>query len=150
MIHLLTTLLFGLALFRGPVPGTLPDVKKPVPDGRAIRLTTFFQIHQCPAPYHVEDYLRAADIYSVDYRLLPAISFRESTCGEYCRLNNHWGWDSARTGFASVRSGIYYVMSQLAYGKPYKGTSLDQKLYEYNPRPSYAIAIKQTMREIGE
>src|SRR4051794_27156841 len=69
------------------------------PDSRTADLQRFFESYQCPRPYHVVDYLEAADAYDVDYRLLPAISVRESTCGVYSRWNNHWGWNSLRDGF---------------------------------------------------
>jgi hypothetical protein len=79
------------------------------PDERRLKLQAFFQTYKCPAPYHVDDYLREADKNAIDYRLLPAISVRESTCGRHSRLNNHWGWDSTHSGFTSVRAGIRYL-----------------------------------------
>ena len=83
-----------------------PDSLERVSDQRHARLETFFQSFGCPAPYHVREYLGAADTYDIDYRLLPAISVLESTCGIYQRENNRWGWASARKGFASFRAGI--------------------------------------------
>ncbi|MGH9665267.1 MAG: hypothetical protein ACRD9L_12665, partial [Bryobacteraceae bacterium] len=148
MVRFLTSLLFSLVVCQAPVPNALPPAECGVPDGRMVRLETFFDLHGCPAPYHTTDYLRAADRYALDYRLLPAISVAESTCGQYCRLNNYWGWDSARTGFVSVPSGINYITKQLAHGVYYKGVSLDQKLHAYNPGSSYASFIKKLMREI--
>lgn len=150
MVRLLTTLLFSLLICEAPAPSGLPAVKWSVPDGRMVRLETFFHMHGCPAPYHTTEYLRAADRYGLDYRLLPAISVRESTCGQYCRLNNYWGWDSARTGFTSVPSGINYIAKQLTHGVPYRGASLDQKIRRYNPVGSYASSIKKLMREIDK
>ena len=73
-----------------------PDSLRPVEDQRHTKLETFFQSFGCPAPYHVKEYLGAADTYAIDYRLLPAISVLESTCGLYQRQNNRWGWASAR------------------------------------------------------
>src|SRR5882724_5036889 len=86
----------------------------PQTDDRPIKLETFFKSYQCPQPHYVEEYVRAADMYDIDYRLLPALSIRESTCGQHNRLNNHWGWDSARKGFASVPRGIEFVARKLA------------------------------------
>jgi hypothetical protein len=117
-------------------------------DGRALKLASFFEAHQCPQPYHAEEYVRAADLYSVDYRLLPAVSVRESTCGLHQRLNNFWGWDSARTGFASVTRGIHFILRQLAFSRPYRGKSVDEKLYVYNPNPQYVKEVHELMREI--
>lgn len=117
-------------------------------DRRAVKLKSFFKAHQCPEPYHAEEYIRAADLYAIDYRLLPAVSVRESTCGAHQRLNNFWGWDSARSGFESVSRGIHFILSQLAWGRFYRGKSLDQKLRVYNPNPQYVREVRQLMREI--
>jgi hypothetical protein len=117
-------------------------------DGRELRLASFFKAHQCPQPFHAEEYVRAADEYSIDYRLLPAVSVRESTCGIHQRLNNFWGWDSARTGFESVTHGIHFILGQLAWGRFYRGKTVDQKLHVYNPNPQYVKEVRQLMREI--
>jgi hypothetical protein len=150
MIRFFTALLFGVVFCQAPVSDTLTPAHRGVPDGRMVRLETFFDLHGCPAPHHTVDYVRAADHYALDYRLLPAISVVESTCGQYCRLNNYWGWDSARTGFLSVPSGINYITKQLARGVYYRGVSLDQKLHAYNPGWRYAASIKKLMREIDQ
>jgi hypothetical protein len=133
-------------LFLGAVvvgESTLPE-----PDPRVQRLTAFFDRYECPAPHYAEEYVRAADEYEIDYRLLPAISVVESTCGAYSRLNNHWGWNNANTGFHSVLRGIRYISHQLAEGRHYKDKSLDGKLWAYNPRPAYARKVKALMRQV--
>jgi hypothetical protein len=117
-------------------------------DARSGRLAAFFGSYQCPGPLHIEDYLRAADTYGIDYRLLPALSVRESTCGRHERANNRWGWDSARTGFASVANGIEFIARQLALGRSYRGKTLEQKLRTYNPNPLYTAEIRKLMRQI--
>jgi hypothetical protein len=119
-----------------------------VPDFRPAHLEKFFQSYQCPQPHYIEDYLQAADNYAVDYRLLPALSVRESTCGQFGRRNNHWGWDSARTGFESVQSGIDFVTGQLAEGRYYSEKTLEEKLEAYNPRPQYIKEIKLLMQKM--
>jgi hypothetical protein len=119
-------------------------------DERELRLRTFFESYRCPAPYHVEDYLTEADKNAIDYRLLPAISVRESTCGRYARLNNHWGWDSARSGFSSVTAGIRYLARKLAWSASYKDKTVEGKLETYNPELQYATEVRRLMDEIGE
>jgi hypothetical protein len=123
---------------------------RPPADHRWHKLEAFFKSYQCPQPHYVEEYLRAADHYAIDYRLLPALSVRESTCGQYDRLNNHWGWDSARKGFASVPKGIEFVTRTLAHGRSYKDKTLEAKLYAYNPFPQYVREVKKLMREIDD
>lgn len=119
-------------------------------DKRHERLEVFFQSFGCPAPYHAKEYVGAADSYAIDYRLLPAISVLESTCGIYQRQNNRWGWDSARKGFASFRAGLEYIARQLAQGKYYRNKTLDEKVRMYNPRPQYARMLKRLMSKIDE
>src|SRR6185295_18324618 len=104
-----------------------------VPDGRMIRLEAFFERYQCPQPHYTADYLKAADRFDLDYRLLPAISVRESTCGQYTRGNNHWGWRSPRFDFESVPRGIAYVSRQLSERPQYRMQPVAGKLWVYNP-----------------
>jgi hypothetical protein len=126
------------------------DSTLPVMDPRSVRLEAFFKAYDCPAPLHVEEYLRAADSHALDYRLLPAISLVESTCGAYQRLNNHWGWDSTQSGFPSVPAGIDYVTEQLAENPNYKGKSVKEKLFTYNPYPQYVRQVERLMHQIED
>ena len=126
------------------------DNTLPKQDPRGERLEAFFKTYDCPAPLHVDDYLRAADSHSIDYRLLPAISLVESTCGAFEKMNNRWGWDSAQTGFPSVSAGIDFISSQLAENPRYKGKTLPEKLFTYNPYPQYVRQVQRLMREIED
>lgn len=119
-------------------------------DQRGARLEAFFKAYGCPAPLHVDEYLRAADTHALDYRLLPAISLVESTCGAFERLNNRWGWDSAQSGFSSVTAGIEFITTQLAEAPTYKGKSLKEKLFTYNPYPQYVRQVEKLMRQIED
>jgi hypothetical protein len=113
-------------------------------------LVTFFSKYNCPDISFavINNYLYAADKNNLDYRLLPSISIQESSCFKHYRLQNGWGWNSARTGFESVPAGIDYVSRQLAEGKYYKGKSIKDILHSYNPEPSYAGKIIRLMGEI--
>ena len=126
------------------------DNTLPPQDPRGDRLEAFFKAYDCPAPLHVDEYLRAADSYAIDYRLLPAISLVESTCGAFEKMNNRWGWDSAQKSFPSVSAGIEFISSQLAENPRYKGKSLQQKLFTYNPYPRYVRQVQRLMQEIED
>ena len=128
------------------------DNTLPVPhaDPRSERLEAFFKAYDCPAPLHVDEYLRAADSHAIDYRLLPAISLVESTCGAFEKLNNRWGWASAQSGFPSVPEGIEYVTTQLAENPRYKGKTLPEKLFTYNPYPQYVRQVQRLMQQIED
>jgi hypothetical protein len=119
-------------------------------DTRYDKLQTFFKSFGCPAPYYVREYVSAADTYAIDYRLLPAISVAESTCGLYQRRNNRWGWDSGRRAFSTVREGLRYIASQLGDGHSYRNKTLEEKVHVNNPDPKYARTIKTLMRKIED
>jgi len=124
------------------------DSTLPPGDPRSVKLEAFFKTYDCPTPLHVQAYLQAADDHDVDYRLLPAISLVESTCGTFERKNNRWGWASVQSGFASVPAGIDYITEQLAQNPRYKGKTVKQKLYTYNPYPEYVHQVERLMRQI--
>lgn len=145
-MRLLVVLASGACAFAN----TVAESSLTTEDKRHERLETFFQSFGCPAPHHVKEYVGTADNFAIDYRLLPAISVLESTCGIHQRLNNRWGWDSARKGFASFRAGLEYIARQLAEGRYYKGKTLEEKVYMYNPKPEYVVQVKKLMRKIDD
>ncbi len=57
-------------------------------------LTEFFNKYRSPLVAHVDTFLAVADKYDIDYRLLPAISCTESTCGKFLIEGsyNPFGW----------------------------------------------------------
>jgi len=122
------------------------DVK---PDPRLARLQQFFATRDCPLQEAAADFLAAADRYALDWRLLPSISFIESSGGKDYRNNNVFGWDSPLQSFSSVREGIHYVAAQLARSERYKNKSLDGKLRTYNPTPGYPGKVKAVMRTLA-
>ncbi len=124
-----------------------PEVKQN--DPRLSRLEKFFGDRDCPLRTVARDFLIAADQNHLDWRLLPSISFIESSGGKYHRNNNVFGWDSCKEKFPSIRAGIHYVAAQLGESKRYKGKDLDSKLQTYNPVPEYGQRVKAVMRAIG-
>lgn len=114
-------------------------VVAPMMDSRAIALGNYFSKHNCPLLPYVDDFIAAADKYNIDYRLLPAISIHESTCGKRYPFNtyNPFGWNSARTKFTSIPAAIDFITGQLANGKYYAGKTIRQKLHSYCPSPNY-------------
>ena len=137
---LITSLMFHQSINHPPGPAAV--------DARITKLEMFFDRYQCPQPHYSYSYLQAADANSLDYRLLPAISVRESTCGQHDRLNNRWGWDFPFTGFSSVPQGIEFIAHRLAQSRIYRGLPLDDKLETYNPRRSYVRQVEHLMQEI--
>ena len=118
-------------------------------DPRLSRLQKFFGDRACPLRDAAKDFLIAADQNHLDWRLLPSISFVESSGGKDYINNNVFGWGSCKEKFTSVRAGIHYVAAQLGKSSRYKGKDLDSKLQTYNPVPLYSQRVKAVMRTIG-
>ena len=148
----------GLAVFAGVVSAPMTHVPgvpvtNPAPEYRAdTRLTAlrvFFEKTGCPAVAYAFDFLRAADDYDLDWRLLPSISFVESTGGKAARNNNIFGWDSGNAEFASATASINQVGYRLAYSDLYRDKDTDEILATYNPDAGYATKVKSVMRRIA-
>ena len=118
-------------------------------DHRVQQLRTFLEDRGYPVTNLATDFVAAADIYELDWRLLPSISIMESSGGKRYLNNNIFGWDSCRTRFPSVRHGIYYVASRLAESELYKDKDLDGILGTYNPYRVYTTRVKSVMRALG-
>jgi hypothetical protein len=133
-----------------PVAPVIPIVSVVfAPDPRIARLEKFFAFYHCPAPHHTSAYIRAADGYGLDYRLLPAVSIRESLCGmAEKQAHNLWGYHPGRQSFTSVEAGIDFLAQRLTQDALYKGKTLRDKLFTYNPRSAYPEEVRQIMRQI--
>jgi hypothetical protein len=144
----------GLAVFAGvlclPAPGSLHgEQKAPVADHRLAKLLRFFGKSDCPAKAYSTDFLTAADRYSLDWRLLPSISYVESTGGKSARNNNIFGWDSGRASFRTASASIQEVGYRLTHSNIYRSKNLDQLLAIYNPSSDYAQKVKSVMARIA-
>ena len=118
-------------------------------DARLTRLRAFFQDAHSPLLRLAEDFLAAADLQGLDWRLLPSISMVETGCGRTAVGNNIFGWDSGRKRFVSFREAIQRVASRLGESKLYRGKDLSHVLATYNSRPQYAALVKSVMTQLG-
>jgi len=138
-----------------PVNVDIPQVKydAPVPvDARKTTLEEFFSKRNMPMAKYADIFIVAADTYGNDWRLLPAISVRESSGGKEQCGNNPFGWDSCRGyNFTAVEEAITYVSWRLAESPIYAGKTDYEKLQLYNP-PSvvefYADQVLAIMQSI--
>jgi hypothetical protein len=94
-------------------------------------------------------FLQAADDFALDWRLLPSISYVETTGGKAARSNNLFGWDSGRAHFPSATAGIHAVAYHLAHSLLYKNKNLDKLLATYNRSAAYGRKVKSVMRRIA-
>ena len=118
-------------------------------DPRLHALRKFFHQGLCPAEHLATVFLEAADAYELDWRLLPSLSFVESTGGKAAHNNNMFGWDSGRARFASPSAGIHAVGYSLSHADGYRGKKLDVLLATYNPNADYPRIVKSVMRSIA-
>jgi hypothetical protein len=142
----------GVASIPVPMsPRTIPTSLKQEyrSDRRLIPLKHFFVEAECPAAEYAVEFLMVADQYALDWRLLPSLSFIESTGGKASPYNNLFGWDSGRAHFTSPSAAIRTVGSFLANSALYRSKSLDEILATYNPDRDYPQKVKSVMRRIA-
>ena len=101
-----------------------------------------------------------AEKNDLDWRLVAAISVRESTGGKYDCVkvaNNPFGWGSCKIGFKTIEDAIEIVAKNLGGNNPntahhYSGKNTKQILQKYNPPsvvPKYADQVMSIMNNIG-
>ena len=148
----------GLAVFTGVVCTPLmvsPQQvhKTPVPefriDQRLGKLRRFFQHSGCPARDYAHVFLQASDAYNLDWRLLPSLSYVESTGGKSAHGNNLFGWDNGKAHFPTPTAGIHEVGYQLSHATMYRAKDLNHLLATYNPSEAYTRRVKSVMRQIS-
>lgn len=118
-------------------------------DPRLARLTYFLEANKSPVSDLAVDFIAAADRHGLDWRLLPAIAMVESGAGVAHARNNIFGWNSAKTGFKSVREGIYVVAGRLAKSRIYREKDLDGVLRTYNRNSGYSGRVKKFMLKVS-
>lgn len=117
-------------------------------DGRAAEVRAFLEKHSCPIPDLAPDFVVAADLNELDYRLLPVLAVLESGCGRSTRNHNLFGWANGKKDFGSFRASIHHVAQRLRVAPHYAGKTLPQKLKIYNRRLRYrrkVLAMMDTM-----
>lgn len=127
-------------------------------DPRYENLKQFFDKYKCPEPRNIDVYIQTADKYDIDYRLLPAISVKESTCGKHVPhwcpkallSHNHWGYQTSC--YKDAASGIENVLYEIRNESPWKKSDGDVKkiLWTYNGtvEPGYPARVINLMNQI--
>ncbi len=118
-------------------------------DQRLGKLRRFFQHSGCPAREYAQVFLEASDAYNLDWRLLPSLSFIESTGGKVAHGNNLFGWDNGKARFPTPAAGIHEVGYQLSHASIYRAKDLNHLLAAYNPSEAYSRRVKSVMRQIS-
>jgi hypothetical protein len=133
------------------------ELSLPVEDTRAQRIEAYYNRHNLPLAKYAQEFVDAADKYGIDWRLLPAIGFIESTGGKYsCQKATYspFGWGSCKINFDSYEHAINVVSMNLGGHNPnteyfYKDKTLKEVLYAYNSViPTYRQKILREMDRI--
>jgi len=105
------------------------------PDSRAEELKAFLEKYDSPLVPYAENFIKTADKYQIDWRLLPAITGVESTFGRQIPSNsyNAYGWNNGHYRFQSWEDSIETVSKALK--KKYYNRGLDNP---YKIGPVYA------------
>ncbi len=121
-------------------------------------LTTFLERYNSPLIDEVEAFIRVADENDLDYRLLPAISCIESTCGRFLipGTYNAWGWGiygNNVIGFSSWEEGIETVGEGIAENYVKRGLDTPEKMAPVYTPPNSAHwrnSVRHFMRQMDE
>lgn len=123
-------------------------------DNRVAKIEAYYNRHDLPLAAYAQEFVDAADTYDIDWRLLPAIGFIESTGGKFsCQTATYspFGWGSCTINFDSYEHAIDVVSMNLGGHNPntayfYKDKSLKEVLYAYNSViPTYRQKILREM-----
>lgn len=118
----------------------------------AKKLDDYFTKRDMPLAGHGIEFIRAANKYNLDWRLIAAIGVRESSGGKHMMNNNPFGWGSAKIKFADFSEAIEVVSANLGGANPntaryYKNADTMKKLWYYNGTvlPSYPAEVVSIM-----
>ena len=122
---------------------------------KAKRLDAYFSKRDMPLAGYGIEFVRAANKYNVDWRLVAAIGVRESSGGKHMMNNNPFGWGSAKIKFSDFSEAIDVVSSNLGGFNPntaryYKDADTKKKLWYYNGTvmPTYPAEVIDIMEMV--
>ena len=128
-------------------------------DSRVVLIDKFLKKYNSPMVGLGQDFVAAADEYALDWRLLPAIAFQESSLGKKIPRGSHnpfgWGiYEGSNSGvyFDSWKSGIDIVAASLNKDYISKGLSTPEEIvgvYTSNKNPSWIFSVRSAMEEIS-
>jgi hypothetical protein len=135
----------------------LPIVQKTGADLRVKILTSYLKQYDSPLAPYASDFVKAADKYNLDWRLVAAISGVESTFGKAIPNNsyNAWGWgvygDNV-INFKSWDDGINTVSQGLRerYMNEWGGQDIYQIGAVYASSPAWAGHVELYLNKIQE
>lgn len=128
---------------------------------RIRKIHDYYARYNLPLQHEAEHFVTAANRYGIDWRLVAAIGFIESTGGKFaCSTADYsaFGWGSCKINFDSYEESIDIISMNLAGHNPntaryYGGKDLRGILESYNPPhivPNYADKVIRQMEIIDK
>jgi len=107
-------------------------------DYRVQNLKNYLEKHNSPLAIYASDFVTYADIYGLDYRLVPAITGVESTFGKHIPVSsyNAYGWANGKYSFTSWEDSIAHVSETLKKSYIDKGAPTITKIAKRYAPPS--------------
>ena len=123
-------------------------------DIRVVALENTFVKYNSPLKPYAKEYVQTADKYSIDWKLLPAISGLESTFGNalISGTYNAYGWGSGTIYFKSWEDGIETIDKSLKedYMGKWKATDVWSIGPIYAESPTWSVRVNRLMNEINQ
>jgi len=121
-------------------------------DYRKIRLFFFLKKYNSPLSRFAPDFVEAADLWQVDWRLLPAIAGLESYFGKRMVPGtfNAYGWGGGYIKFSSWRGSIFHLNYKLRknyYNRGLISSQMIGKVYA-PPNPNWGNLVASIMKKI--
>jgi hypothetical protein len=119
-------------------------------NSKVSKIRKYLLLRGAPLAKYAEEFVKAADHYGIDYRLVAAISIIESSGGKYnFRPHNAWGW--GKSGFKSWKDGIWAVSEGLSKYYAFGATTPQTIAPSYCPpsADAWARKVSYVMRVIS-
>jgi hypothetical protein len=117
-------------------------------------LEKFLKKYNSPLTASAETFVKVADKYDLDYRLLPSISCVESTCGKFLiqETHNPFGWGGGYIYFRSYDEAIERVGKGLSDIYLSRGLDTVEKIAPVYAPPSttWASKVRYFMNQIDD
>lgn len=123
-------------------------------DPRVIALQNVLQQYNSPLTPYAATFVKAADKYGVDWRLLPAISGQESQFGTLMVEGTHnaYGWDQGYWQFTDWPESISYITKELKqrFIHPKEPHNIYLIAMQYAEDPNWPIGVRGFMEQIND
>lgn len=115
-----------------------------IPDQRVRNLRNYLRYNNSPLEDYSSDFVRLADKYNIDWRLVPAITGVESTFGKFIPQGsyNAYGWANGNYYFTSWPESIEIVTKTLRENYFNRGADTVEEIAPIYAPPSQTWASK--------